>query len=166
MGELAVLTETGRVVAVEQDSLWVETIRQSTCGSCAARKGCGHGLLNRMADGKYGYIRVLPGKLSPADCRVDDRVRFAIPEEVILRGSMVVYVLPLVLLLAGAAAGTALTGFLAIQATDLLALVGAGAGLALGALVVRWHANTHRSDSTLQPTLLERLHPSEQALQL
>ena len=43
------LIETGRVVAVEanEEALWVETIRQSTCGSCAANKGCGHGLLNR-----------------------------------------------------------------------------------------------------------------------
>ena len=53
------LVETGRVVAVEEDSLWVETIRQSTCGSCAAQKGCGHGLLNRYADGKRGYIQHL-----------------------------------------------------------------------------------------------------------
>jgi sigma-E factor negative regulatory protein RseC len=160
------LTETGRVVAVERDSLWVETIRQSTCGSCAARKGCGHGLLNRMSDGKYGYIRVLPGKLLPTDCRVDDQVRFAIPAEVILRGSVIVYVLPLLLLLVGAGAGTALAGTLLVKTPDLFALGGAVLGLATGALLVRWHAHAHRSDRTLQPTLLERLHPAEQALRL
>ena len=91
-------------MAVEPDSLWVETIRQSTCGSCAAQKGCGHGLLNRYSDGKRGYVRVLGSdQLAAADCRVDDQVLIAIPEEVILRGSLILYMLPLVSMLSGAA---------------------------------------------------------------
>ena len=28
------LTETGRVVAVDDDGLWVETVRRSTCNAC------------------------------------------------------------------------------------------------------------------------------------
>ena len=75
--------ETGRVVAIERDGRWVETIRQSTCGSCAARKGCGHGLLNRYAYGKRGYIKVLPGATGIVDCAVNDQVRISIPEEVL-----------------------------------------------------------------------------------
>ena len=55
------LTEVGRVIAVERDGLWVETIRSSTCGSCGARKACGHGLANQMRDGERGLVRVLPG---------------------------------------------------------------------------------------------------------
>ena len=69
------LTETGRVVALEQDSLWVETIRQSTCGSCAVQKGCGHGLINQISDGSRSFIRVLPGSILPADCVIDDPTR-------------------------------------------------------------------------------------------
>ena len=101
------LTENGRVVAVEPGGLWVETVRKSTCGACSVQKGCGHGILNRMTDGKRGYIRVLPGEQSIQDYRVDDEVRFSIPEEVILRGSMVAYLVPIVGLLAGAAVAVA-----------------------------------------------------------
>ena len=36
------IVETGRVVALEGAAVWVETIRSSACGSCAARSGCGH----------------------------------------------------------------------------------------------------------------------------
>ena len=98
------LIETGRVVAVEADALWVETIRQSTCGTCAARQGCGHGLLNRIGDGRTGYVRVLRGPASDRrPCAVNDQVRISIPEQVILRGSAVVYMLPLLCMLAGAA---------------------------------------------------------------
>ena len=45
------LIETGRVVALEGNTVWVETLRQSACGSCSARAGCGHGVLNAVAPG-------------------------------------------------------------------------------------------------------------------
>jgi sigma-E factor negative regulatory protein RseC len=149
------LIETGRVVAVDPDGLWVETIRQSTCGTCAAQKGCGHGLLNRIYDGKRGYIRVLPGSRDPQECSVDDQVRISIPEEVILRGSLLVYMLPLLCMLAGAAAAVGLIP----GNQDVLAALGAAAGFGLGFALVRWHAWRHRDDHSLQPTLLEVLRP-------
>ena len=143
------LTETGRIVALEADGLWVETIRRSTCGGCAARNGCGHGLLNRLSEGRRGYIRVLPGDHSIDEFRVDDQVLIGIPEEVVLRGSFIAYVLPLLGMLAGAlAAATWLPG-----KGDLPALLGAAAGLLLGFLLVRWHGARHRQDAGFQPVL-------------
>ena len=149
------LVETGRVVAVEPDGLWVETIRQSTCGSCVAQKGCGHGLINKISDGKRSYIRVLSGRSDTGGCRVDDQVRISIPEEVILRGSLVVYMLPLLCMLGGAA----LAAGLLQGSQDALAAIGAMVGLAAGIGLVRWHAWHHRDDQRLQPTLLEVLRP-------
>ena len=37
------LSETGRVVAVEPDAVWIEADRSAACGKCAARAGCGQG---------------------------------------------------------------------------------------------------------------------------
>lgn len=143
------LTETGRIVALEADGLWVETIRRSTCGSCAARNGCGHGLLDRLSEGRRGYIRVLPGDRSIDEFRVNDHVLIGVPEEMILRGSFIAYVLPLLGMLAGAfAAATWLPG-----RGDLPALLGAAAGLLLGFLQVRWHGARHRHDTGFQPVL-------------
>lgn len=151
------LTETGRVVAVETGGLWVETIRQSTCGSCAAQKGCGHGLLNRYSDGKRGYIRVLESEqLAASACSVDDQVLIAIPEEVILKGSLILYILPLMAMLAGAALG----GYLVPAWGDLAALLGAVSGFVVGFAMVRLHAHKHRNDENFQPKLLERVAPS------
>ena len=149
------LIETGRVVAVDREALWVETIRQSTCGSCAARQGCGHGLLNRISDGRTGYVRVLPGTDSggAARCAVNDQVRIGIPEQVILRGSVVVYLLPLLCMLAGASEAGALWPGLPEAAT----VAGSVAGLGVGFALVRWHARRHRDDRALQPVLLEVL---------
>lgn len=145
------LTETGRVVAIERDSLWVETIRSSTCGSCAARAGCGHGLLNRIGDGRRGLVRVLPGSQSLDQCRIDDQVRISIPEEVILRGSLVAYLLPVLCMLGGAALAVSLLP----GSQDALAALGSVAGLALGFLLVRAHGLRHQHDASFQPVLLE-----------
>lgn len=156
------MTETGRVVAVESDAIWVETIRQSTCGSCSAQKGCGHGLINSISDGNRSLIRVMAGKLPLDACAVDDQVRFSIPEEVILRGSMVVYIMPLVCMLLGALAAVNIFN----GSQDLLAACGTVVGFAIGFLAVRLHAWRHRDDRTLQPTLIEVVGNSAQALQL
>jgi sigma-E factor negative regulatory protein RseC len=153
------LRETGRVVAIEDDGVWVETIRSSTCSACAANKGCGHGLINRYSGGR-GLVRALPGeKLAPRDCRVDDQVIIELPEEVILRGSVIVYLVPLLGLLCGALA-------MAGQGGDGPVLAGAAAGLALGLALVRWHARRHRNDRRLQPALLEIVSRGAQPLSL
>lgn len=158
------LIETGRVVAVEADeeALWVETIRQSTCGSCAANKGCGHGLLNRISDGRSGYIRVLSGAVAARQCEVDDQVRISIPEQVILRGSMIVYMLPLFFMLAGAVSCEVLWP----AGGQSVTIAGAIVGLAMGFTLVRWHAWRHRQDSDLQPTVLEVLPRAAQPVHL
>ncbi|PLW83156.1 alginate biosynthesis protein AlgM [Kineobactrum sediminis] len=144
------LTETGRVVAIEEDSVWVETIRKSTCGNCAAQQGCGHGLLNRIRDGQRGLVRVLPGEFAPNACRVHDEVSISIPEEVILRGSAIVYMVPLAAMLAGAALGSSVLPW----PEDTAALAGAVFGFLAGVITVRWHSRQHRLDARLQPTLV------------
>jgi len=54
------LTETARVVALDSDAVWVETLRQTSCGSCAARSGCGHGMLNTARAGaSRGFVKAL-----------------------------------------------------------------------------------------------------------
>jgi sigma-E factor negative regulatory protein RseC len=154
------LTEVGRIIAVEQDAVWVETIRQSTCGSCAAQKGCGHGILNRFTDGSRSYVRVLPGEIAVSDCQVDDSVRISIPEEVILHGSFIVYILPLLAMLAGAIAVPEMRA----GNQDALAALGAVAGLAVGFSGVRWHASRHSQDPAFQPVLVEIVPPAGEPL--
>lgn len=152
------LTEVGRVIAVERNGLWVETIRSSTCGSCGARKACGHGLASQLRDGERGLVRVLPGDGGAGACAVDDRVVISLPEEIILRGSLVAYVLPLAAMLAGAL--IALEFFPGNP--DTLSALGAVAGLAAGFGLVRLHSLAHRDDPRYQPVLLQNLGPAGQ----
>lgn len=89
------LREIGRVVAVETTSVWVETIPSSLCGKCAARAGCGQGIVSRTT-GHRGLVQALETAAVRAhDCKVDDQVEIELPESAVLKGSLLVYLAPL-----------------------------------------------------------------------
>lgn len=144
------LTESGRVVAVEADAVWVETLRRSTCGACAAQSGCGHGMLNKVTAGRRGYVRALPGAGGVGAYRIGQQVLLGIPEEIVLRGSFIAYLLPLSCMLPGAVAAA----YCWPGAGDPAAVAGAVVGLALGYVLVRRHGVRHRRDPDFQPVVL------------
>ena len=123
------IIETGRVVALEGDAVWVETIRSSACGSCAARSGCGHRTLAGVLTSDKGLVRARESdSLKAADCSVNDRVEISIPRSTLSAAALLLYVLPLVsgialALMIGVESDTrAATGF-------FIGLLGAFAGL-------------------------------------
>lgn len=144
------LTETGRVVAIDKDSLWIETIRQTVCGTCAAQKGCGHGLLNQIGDGRRSYLQVSSAAFPGQQFQLDDEVSIGIPEELLVRGSALVYLTPLLSMLALAA----LAPILYPSTGELGAVLAAAMGFALGAGLVRIHAYLQRDNRKLQAQLL------------
>lgn len=145
------ITETGRVVAIEEGGLWVETMRKTTCGSCAVQKGCGHGVLNKLGSNRSNYIRVLYGDL-PHHFAIDDEVQIGIPEQIVVMASFVVYMVPLLLLLLGAVAGEyVLQSGLGETVAGML---GAVVGFAAGLCVVAWHNAKIRNDCSYQPRLI------------
>ena len=95
--------ETAKVLKVEGDIVWVQAIQQSACGSCQAQKGCGHSLL-----AKVGQKQVdLPVARSSLDVQVNDQVIIGVPEQAILRSSLIMYGIPLFFMMVVALLGTA-----------------------------------------------------------
>ena len=141
------ILETGTIVAIESDSLWVETIQKSACDACVAEKGCGQKFLSKLA-GKTTSIRVLLNGESRKDFYLGQSVTIGIPEDVIVLASLLVYLMPIV----GAVAGAALIGS---SGTDLQAMGGALAGLLAGAWLVRMHSTRSRNDLRYNPVLID-----------
>jgi sigma-E factor negative regulatory protein RseC len=146
------ILETGRIVAIETEGVWVETIQKSACGSCKAEKGCGQSLINKW-DGHTAYIWVLLEGRNPSNYHLGDEIQIGIPEEVVAKGAMLVYMVPLIILLLATALAhhqfanegiTTLSGFV---------------GLLLGGLIVRWHSWRNRFNSNLQPVLVDDRKP-------
>ncbi|MCW8196457.1 SoxR reducing system RseC family protein [Proteobacteria bacterium 005FR1] len=143
------LTETGRVIAIDNDHLWVETLNTSACGSCTAKSGCGQNLLARWAS-KSAYLRVPLSHRDPMSFQIGDSITIGIPEDVVVTSSLLMYCLPIVLLLAGAALGQYSVGSEA--ASVLTGLV----GLVLGGLVVKIYT-AMAGRRRLEPVLMDRL---------
>ena len=94
------IVETGRICRLEPDAVWVETIQRTTCDSCNARHGCGQRVLSRLAGGTT-EIRVLLPADSAQQFFVGQAVEIGIPEDVVVGGSLLVYLVPLAGLLTG-----------------------------------------------------------------
>lgn len=140
-------TETGRVVAVEPDSLWVEVIQTSACQSCQARKGCGQAALAKVFSARRQHVRaVLAAGDSAGRYAVNDRVEISIADSTILRGVGLVYVLPLLMLVGGALLGQ--HWFAPVEGQVALTAL---AGFALGIAGVRLWLSGHAGDPALYP---------------
>ncbi|MBD2858576.1 SoxR reducing system RseC family protein [Spongiibacter sp. KMU-158] len=144
------IVETGRVVAIEQQALWIETIQKSTCGSCTAKNGCGQGLMNRVMDGRRNQLKVPLGEFSAADFAIDDRVEMGVEESTLLSGALMVYLLPLFSMIAG-------MGLISQwDSRDGIAALGAALGFVFGLLVLRVYNRWLERRGRAQTVLLGR----------
>lgn len=142
------IIETGKVVSVEPEGLWVETISRSVCGTCKAEKGCGQSLMAKWS-GHTSYIWVLLEGRNPDNYQPGDSIQIGIPEDIIAKGSMIVYLVPLMVMLL-------VTVFAHRQfANEVVTVISAIAGLLLGGAIIRWHAWKTRFDPRLQPVLVD-----------
>jgi len=138
------ITESGRVVAVSGTTVWVQTIRQSTCQSCSARGGCGQRVLAAASDGRANQVQVL----NSLHAGVGDDVTLGIAEQALLQASLLVYALPLLLMVAASMAASQL-----VPGSDGVAILAAGLGLGAGFFVAR--LRQHRIPSGYQPHLMK-----------
>jgi sigma-E factor negative regulatory protein RseC len=142
------LKEVGRVAAIDHDALWVETIQRSTCGSCAAKKGCGQSLLTHLGATPV-YLRVLLAGRPSTAYQVNDTVTIGIPDEIVVRGSLLIYLLPLILMLVFVGvAHTYLNNEIVSISAGFLGFIGGG-------LLVKWHAYHYRNDVSHQPFIVD-----------
>jgi len=153
------LTERGRVVALEGDVAWVETLRSSACGQCAARAGCGHDLVNRASAGaSRALVRARRAPEFHGHLAIYDSVTLALPERNFLAAASLLYAGPIGLALAGAFCADRLIAgnSLAPGASDLAVALGAVAGLAVGLLGVRLLAGRAGSRVHFEPQITAR----------
>jgi sigma-E factor negative regulatory protein RseC len=89
------LEETATVVKAINQDLWVRTDRQTICNGCAANKGCGISLIDKVFKNKPALLQVR----NDVFARVGDKVVVGIEENAFLRASLLVYFLPLVFMM-------------------------------------------------------------------
>ena len=139
------IEESGRVVAVEPGAVWVETQRKSTCSGCTVRNGCGQGLMDQLGvRERRGLVRALSGGC----LQVGDSVVIGIREDVLLRGAVLVYLFPIIVLLAVALLASSLS------APEPYVILAGFGGFLLSWLIVRARSLRTARDCALQPVVL------------
>lgn len=141
------LEEQGKVVRVDSHALWVETLQASTCGACRARSGCGQKALAGVLQ-TSSLLRILLDGHPSHQFYPGQAVTIGIPENVVVLGSLAVYMVPLLAMLG--AAGVA-SGF---GAGELPAVFAGIAGLLAGSGTVRYFSWRSRDNPAFQPVLL------------
>ncbi len=144
--ESATVTRSGDGVA------WVQASRKSACGGCSLNSGCGVSLLERMLGKRSGSMQVA----APIPVRPGDEVVIGIEEGALVKGSLAVYIVPLLAMMLAAIAGSALLspwlGLPAEATSIVMGLLGLGGGLA-------WLSRFSRSigrDPRYRPVILRK----------
>jgi sigma-E factor negative regulatory protein RseC len=143
------IEEQGQVVALEGEYAWVETMQSSSCGQCAARKGCGTAALSSIFNRGTSKIKVL----NQIRAGAGEQVVLGLRENALLHGAFVAYFIPIVSMLIAAGMVQWLW-----QPASELAEIGAGfIGLAAGLLWLRRFSARIATDARYQPVILRRV---------
>ena len=88
------IEQQATIVEVDGDTVWLQAERESTCSNCQVKQGCGTGLLSKHVGKKFSKISVH----KTTDVALGQVVTLVIPEQALLQGAALMYLLPLTLL--------------------------------------------------------------------
>ena len=88
------IEQQATIIEVDGNTVWLQAERESTCSNCQVKKGCGTGLLAKHVGKKFSKISVH----KTTDMALGEVVTLVIPEEALLQGAALMYMLPLALL--------------------------------------------------------------------
>lgn len=143
------IEESATVTDLEGEDAWVSASAAGGCHGCSAQAGCGSGVLARYLGGRPRRLRVN----NSLGVRVGDEIVIGLRESAVVNGSVLVYLVPLVGLLAGAAALAGLASNLDLN-TELAAIAGSAAGALLSVTLV--NRRLARDSDAFRPIMLRR----------
>ncbi len=146
------IEETAVVSRVAEGVAWVQTQRKTACGGCSLNKGCGVSVLEKMLGGRNSTLKVI----DPLSARVGDDVVIGIHESALVKGSVAVYIVPLLTMILFAIFGSSVVApWYGLSAEGSSILMGL-AGLAVGFGWVSVFSSRIKQDSHYQPVILRK----------
>jgi sigma-E factor negative regulatory protein RseC len=140
------------VIKLEGNEALVESRQGGGCGRCDSENGCGSGKLSQLLGTHTRQFRVR----NDANAAIGTEVQITLAEGVLLRSALLMYVLPLFLLVAGAAAAGQLGADDA--SAERYSIAGGALGLLLGFVLAKWMARRQRGVSVAQPVIASCAH--------
>ena len=147
------ITETGHVVAIDKDGLWVETLKKSACGKCAAKSICGSKVLADYQKKDITHIKAFFTSQSESiDWSIGDIVKLGLEETGLLMLAVMAYVIPLLIMI--------IAIFISHQLlhSEIFDFIAAMIGLTLGGISTKFFMKYSRKKQTFQPTVLSKVN--------
>lgn len=145
------IEEHARVIAVRDDQLLLEAQTKTACNACAAKQGCGTSVLSRWVGRKFTRFQA-PNTVNAV---VGDEVVVGLAETAMLKGSVFVYLMPLLAMIVCAVIADWLIAADA-AARDLLVIGAAVGGFALMLAVSRRYLAGSRNRDQLKPVVIRK----------
>lgn len=140
------IEEQAIVVDVSGQTISVETDSESNCGHCSAQSGCGTSLLGKFFSRNRSQL-VVETDLALA---VGDKVVLGLNSDALLQGSVIVYAIPLIMMLA---LPMVMSYF---YASELVAVFSGVVGLAAGLIYVKYFSAIAHNSERFRPVVLRR----------
>jgi len=138
------------VVKIENAVAYVHAERKSSCSGCS-ESSCGTSVLANFFGQKTPIYRVS----NEVGAKVGDRVVVGLNESDLFKGTLLLYLFPLLLLFVGAVAGSALA--VSAEAKDGYSVVGAFIGLVVGFIGLKLLSSKMGLGRQFQPVILSRM---------
>ncbi len=146
------IEERAEVIEIKGDKLLLQAQVQSACGGCAVNKGCGTSVLSKVVGRKFTQFQAV----NSVNAKIGDTVVVGIAEDVMVKGSLMIYIVPLLAMLVFAVLADYAFAE-QIGARDALIAAFSIAGLATGALVSRWYFGRQTSGHLYSPVVLRKI---------
>jgi sigma-E factor negative regulatory protein RseC len=145
------MVETQAVVVKTEDAVaYLQAERKSSCSGCS-ESNCGTSVLA----GFFGQKTPLYRARNEVGAKVGDRVVVGMNESALFKGTLLLYMLPLLLLFVGAVAGGALAD--TADVSESYSVMGAVIGLAVGFLGLKAISARAGLGKLFQPVILSRV---------
>ncbi len=148
------IEETVIVVGVEGDQLLLEARNRSACGGCAAAQGCGTASLSRVLGRKVARFRVK----NTVAASTGDTLVVGLSGKALLRGALLVYLLPLLAMMLSAVLADALLVD-GVSGKEALVIVAGLAGLAVSLAWLRRYFSRQTVRHRHRPVILRKVLP-------
>jgi sigma-E factor negative regulatory protein RseC len=140
-------TEEGVIIRIDAAATWVKTVRSGACKECSSK-----GMCHTLGGGQEAEVSVV----NPIGARVGDRVAIKMATSPFLKATFLIYMFPILVLVAGAAAGEFIARAWAVDAPWPSALLGFGA-FAAGLFTMRRIALRLVKKKDYRPTIVKVL---------
>ena len=137
-------TEEGTIIKVYEDKAWVKVRRNSACSTCNCQSSCS----------SLGGENIMEAEaINTANGQVGDRVLLRIPDKALWKMSFVLYMIPVIFLMAGVVIGMSLAKSYSMK-PELGGLILGVLGCVLSYIIIKIISRAIRDDKEYVPEIV------------